>query len=86
MLPSFYVSSDKSRDWSVTHAAALGGGIGLVAALFKMLGPLHGSLTVGVLTVRVPEIAGAVVGFAALCATAAATRNFLARRLIWPNP
>jgi hypothetical protein len=85
MLPSFYVSGDKARDWSVTRAAALGAGVGLVAALFKILGPLHGALGVGGLAVSIAEIAGAVVGFAALCAGASALRNIIARRLIWPD-
>jgi hypothetical protein len=35
--------------------------------------------------VSVPEIAGAVLGFALLCAGATALRNFIARRLIWPE-
>jgi hypothetical protein len=85
MLPSFYVSGQKARSWSVSRAAALGAGIGLVAALFKMLGPLHGPPGLGGLAASIPEIAGAVFGFAALCAAAAAMRNFLARRLIWPD-
>jgi hypothetical protein len=81
MLPSFYVSGDKARDWSVARAAALGAGVGLVAALFKILGPLG----VGGLAVSIAEIAGAVFGFAALCAGASALRNLIARRLIWPD-
>jgi hypothetical protein len=84
MLPSFYISGDRARPWSVSRAAALGAGIGLVAALFKTLGPQHGSLGVGGMA-SVAEIAGAICGFAALCAAAAATRNFLARRLVWPD-
>jgi hypothetical protein len=35
--------------------------------------------------VSLPEIAGAVLGFALLCAAATALRNFIARRLIWPD-
>jgi hypothetical protein len=31
------------------------------------------------------EIAGSALAFALLCAGAAALRNFLARRLIWPQ-
>jgi hypothetical protein len=31
------------------------------------------------------EIAGVALAFALLCAAAAALRNFIARRLIWPE-
>ena len=41
MLPSFYLSGDKGQVWSVARAAAYGGCIGAIAALFKVLGPLH---------------------------------------------
>jgi hypothetical protein len=34
---------------------------------------------------HVLDIAGAALAFALLCAGAAALRNFLARRLIWPQ-
>ena len=89
MLPSFYLSSDKARAWSVTRAAACGAGIGAVAALFKVLSPLHGpfagSIRPGGLLPILPEVAGAVVGFGLLCAAVAALRNFIAQRLIWPE-
>jgi hypothetical protein len=90
VLPSFYVASDKARAWSVTRAAACGAALGLVAALFKMLGPLHQAIAVSVtrgenLVAHIPEIAGATAGFALLCAGAAVLRNVLARRLIWPE-
>lgn len=84
MLPSFYIAAAKGRAWSVPYAAALGGGIGLAASLFKVLGPLHGVLGGGLVT-NLPQIAGATLGFAALCAAAAALRNLIARRLIWPD-
>jgi hypothetical protein len=84
MLPSFYLSNDKAHTWSVGRAAVYGAGIGAVAALFKTLAPSHGPFahsTSGTL----PEIAFAVLGFALLCAAAAALRNFIAQRLIWPQ-
>ena len=89
MLPSFYLSGDKGQVWSVARAAAYGGCIGAIAALFKVLGPLHepfaASKRMGDLLASAPETAAAAVGFALLCAAAAALRNFLAQRLIWPQ-
>jgi hypothetical protein len=88
-LPSLYLSGDSARDWSVAHAAAYGAAIGAVAALFKTLGPFHsaaaGRSMPANLTAGVLEIAAATLAFALLCAGAAALRNFLARRLIWPG-
>jgi hypothetical protein len=80
MLPSFYLSQDKAREWSVTSAAGYGAGLGLVAGLFKAFDPLHQGVATGAL-----DVAIAVAGFAALCAGAATLRNVIARRLIWPN-
>lgn len=75
-LPSFFVSADRARAWSVARAAAYGAGIGALAALFKTFGPGHaGSVT------PVIEIAGAAAVFALLCAGAAALRNFILQRL-----
>jgi hypothetical protein len=90
LLPSLYISGDKARAWSVTRAAAYGAVIGALAALFKTLGALHEAISVSGrpsenLLANVPEIAGAALGFALLCAAASALRNFLARRLIWPE-
>jgi hypothetical protein len=90
LLPSLYISGDKARAWSVTRAAAYGAVIGALAALFKTLGALHEAISVSGrpsenLWANVPEIAGAALGFALLCAAASALRNFLARRLIWPE-
>jgi hypothetical protein len=86
MLPSFYLSPDKPQTWNIMRAALYGAGIGLAAALFKTLGPLHGSVAVSDRSIAVlaglPEIAGAALAFAALCALAAALRNFIARRLV----
>jgi hypothetical protein len=80
MLPSLYTAPDSARAWSVARATAYGGAIGALAAMFKTFGPLHaGTPAIG----SVLEIFGAALGFALLCAGAAALRNFVARRLIW---
>jgi len=79
-LPSLYVSRDKPREWSVTRAAAYGGVLGIAAGLFKTLGLTHQAIATSV-----PEIAGVTLCFALLCAGATALRNFIARRLIWPE-
>ena len=79
-LPSLYVSPDKVREWSVARAALYGALLGMVAGSFKAFGPSHQAIAASV-----PEIIGVAVGFAALCAGAAALRNVIARRLIWPE-
>jgi hypothetical protein len=79
MLPSFYVASDKARQWPVVRAAGYGAALGLFAGLFKAFGPFHQPVA-GAL-----EIIAATIGFAALCAAAAVLRNVIARRLIWPD-
>jgi hypothetical protein len=79
-LPSLYVSGDKPRAWSIMRAAAYGAALGIVAGLLKTLGLTHQAIATSV-----PEIAGAALGFALLCAGATALRNFIARRLIWPE-
>ena len=79
-LPSLYVSGDKPREWSIAHAAVCGAVLGIVAGLLKTLGLMHQAIATSV-----PEIAGAALGFALLCAGATALRNFIARRLIWPE-
>ena len=79
-LPSLYVSGDKPQAWSITRAAAYGAVLGIVAGLLKTLGLTHETIATSV-----PEIAGAALGFALLCAGATALRNFIARRLIWPE-
>jgi hypothetical protein len=90
MLPSLYRSGEQARAWSVTRATALGAGIGMLAALFKTLSPSHQAVAVSVrpgehLLANIPQIAAAALGFALLCGAAAALRNFIARRLIWPE-
>ena len=88
LIPSLYVSGDKERPWSVARATVYGAAIGTLAALFKTLSPLHKAITLGGqssgnLMASIPEIACVALGFAVLCAGAAALRNFLARRVIW---
>ena len=79
MLPSFYVSPEKPGEWSIVRAAGYGAALGLLAGLFKTFGPLHHGGASAL------DIVGAILGFAVLCAGAAALRNAIARRLIWPN-
>jgi hypothetical protein len=81
MLPSLYASGDGARAWSLVWAATYGAGIGALAALVKMFA-LHARDAAGT---SIWEIAGAALALALLCAGAAALRNFLARRLIWPQ-
>ncbi len=79
-LPSLYVSGDKPQAWSIARAAAYGAVLGIAAGLLKTLGFTHQAIATGI-----PEIVGAALGFALLCAGATALRNFIARRLIWPE-
>jgi len=86
LLPSFYISTENA--WNVRRAGLYGAVIGLVAALFKALGPLHAAAAMsrqGVaenLLDHGPEIVGATLVFALLCAGAAALRNFAVRNLL----
>ena len=78
MLPSLFSSEENVRPWSVPRATLYGAGIGLLAALIKVVGPFHAldrTLPVAL------EICVAVVAFALLCAGAALLRNLLTRRL-----
>ena len=79
-LPSLYVSADKPRQWRIARAAAYGAVLGIAAGLVKTLGLAHQAIATSV-----PEIAGVMLGFALLCAGATVLRNFIARRLIWPE-
>ncbi len=89
LLPSFYAAKEGVHLWSNGRWAMGGAALGAVAGIFKALGPLTGvATTVGVgarLAAKGPEIAAAAVAFALLCAAVAVLRNFLARRLIWPD-
>jgi hypothetical protein len=81
LLPSLYIAADKA--WNVRRAAAYGAALGFAAAVFKTLGPFHrlGATVFG----AVPEIVGATLGFAVLCAGASLLRNFITRKQIKPN-
>jgi len=59
-----------------------GAAIGAVAAGFRLLAPWSEPYSpLGV----AEELIGAALAFALLCGIAAALRNFIARRLIWPR-
>jgi hypothetical protein len=62
-------------------AAAYGGAIGTVAALFKTFGP---GREAGSGAANFVEIAAAALGFALLCSVAAILRNFIVRRFVSP--
>jgi len=77
LVPSLFNSAGDGRSWSLPRAACYGAAIGALAAAFKLfaLPPTAASAW---------EIAAAALGFALLCGAAAALRNLIARRLIWP--
>jgi hypothetical protein len=78
MLPSLCSSDENSRPWSLPRAALYGAGVGLLAALIKMIGPFRsGERALS----PVLEIGAAALAFALLCAGAALLRNRLVRRL-----
>ena len=81
-LPSFYRSQEAARPWRVAYAALCGAGIGLVAGLLKTFNPFRPAPAEN-LTGHLMDVALAALGFALLCAAAAALRNFIARRLVW---
>ena len=81
-IPSLYNSAGNASAWNVGRAAAFGAGIGALAAVFRIFGPLH---RIAPSAANALEIAAAAFGFAILCAGAAALRNLVARRLIWPD-
>jgi hypothetical protein len=87
-FPSLYISTEGSRDWNITRAAAYGAVIGAVAALIKTLSPLReaaGMDFFAQLTASIWEIAAATFAFALLCAGAAVLRNFLRHQSTWPR-
>jgi hypothetical protein len=82
-LPSLYVAGNGARAWSIARAAAYGAGIGGLAALLKTFESLREADSAAEkLAAYLPEIVGAALAFALLCAGAAALRNFLARRFV----
>ncbi len=81
LLPSLYRPGNSERTWNVLHAGCYGAVIGLLTAMFKTLGSLRAGAASN-LTGNLMEIALATLGFALLCAAAAALRNYLARRLV----
>ena len=82
MLPSLFASEEKVQAWRVSHAAGYGAAVGVLAALFKIFGPLHASWFGAT---PMWDIAAAAFGFALLCAGAALFVTLVARRLIWPD-
>ncbi len=62
---------------------AYGAAIGAVAAAFKLFAPWSEPHSVGWRSRE--NLFGAALAFALLCGIAAALRNFIARRLIWPE-
>jgi uncharacterized protein YqgC (DUF456 family) len=89
LLPSFYAAKEGVHPWSIGRWSIGGAALGAVAGIFKALGALtSAATTVSVgewIAAKGPEIVAAAVAFALLCAAVAALRNFLARRLIWPD-
>jgi NAD/NADP transhydrogenase alpha subunit len=83
LLPSLYRSDEGERAWSVTHAAVYGAVIGVLAAVFKIFGPQHVTAGLADLPATLALVAVAGLGFALLCAGAAALRNLIARHLLW---
>lgn len=80
LLFSRHLEAASARLWSIPRALAYGAVIGVLAATVKNFALAAGRVAhAGSLA----EIAGAAVGFALLCAGAAAARNFIARRFIW---
>jgi hypothetical protein len=78
-LPSLFPNQEADRDWRIGRAAIYGGGVGLAAALFKMLAPFGERIWT---PARWLELGEAALAFALLCAGAALLRNTLARRFI----
>jgi hypothetical protein len=70
------------RTWNTARAMVYGAVIGAVAALFKLFAPWSEPHALAVIA---KELVGAVLAFALLCGLAAALRNFVTRRLIWPK-
>jgi hypothetical protein len=81
MLPSFYKSSYPDRAWNIAHAACYGAIVGVLAAIFKTLGPLRAGAAFNLIG-NLTEIVLAALAFALLCVAAAMLRNYVVRRLV----
>jgi hypothetical protein len=68
--------------WNTGRATVYGAAIGIVAAAFKLFAPWSEPHTI---PASAKEVVGAALAFALLCGIAAALRNFVVRRLIWPK-
>jgi len=68
--------------WNTGRAASYGAVVGAVAAIFKLLAPWSGPLS---LAADAREIAAAAFVFALLCGLVAGLRNFIVRRFISPQ-
>jgi len=68
--------------WNTGRATAYGAAIGIIAAAFKLLAPWSEPHTLPAIA---RELVAAPLAFALLCGIAAALRNVIARRLIWPK-
>ena len=68
--------------WNTGRAMLYGAAIGIVAAGFRILAPWSEPHS---LLGATEELVGAALAFALLCGVAAALRNFIVRRLIWPE-
>jgi len=79
-FPSLFNSAGDGRSWSLPRATAYGAAIGALAAVLRLFG-LHQTAASAA---PAWEIAAAALGFALLCGAAAALRNLIARRFIWP--
>jgi len=80
LFPSLFNSAGDGRSWSLPRAACCGAAIGALAAVFKSFALQQTAASAA----SAREIAAAALGFALLCAGAAALRNFLAQRFVWP--
>ncbi len=68
--------------WNTGRAMLYGAAIGVVAATFKLVMPWSEPNSV---LMTAEELVGAALAFALLCGFVAALRNFIARRLVWPE-
>jgi hypothetical protein len=71
------------RPWNTIRAMIYGAAIGFAAAAVKSFAPWSEPRGGGFAAIE--EFVGATLAFALLCGVAAALRNFVTRRLIWPR-